>query len=32
MFDSFANTVIRWRWLIIILTLLLVGLAGKGMK
>jgi len=32
MFDSYANTVIRWRWLIILLTLLLVGLAGKGMK
>ena len=32
MFDSFANTVIRWRWLIILVTVLLVGLAGKGMK
>jgi len=32
MVESFANWIVRWRWLIIIATLLLVGAAGKGMQ
>ena len=32
MVESLANWIIRWRWLLIILTLLLVGAAGKGMQ
>jgi predicted RND superfamily exporter protein len=32
MFDTFAHNVIRWRWLIILVTVLLIGMAGKGMK
>ncbi len=30
MAEGFANGIIRWRWLIIIMTLLMVMLAGKG--
>ncbi len=30
MAEGFANGIIRWRWLIIVATLLLVMLAGKG--
>ena len=30
MAEGFANGIIRWRWLIIVVTLLLVMLAGKG--
>jgi predicted RND superfamily exporter protein len=32
MTESFAQWVIRWRWLLIIATLVLVGAAGKGMQ
>lgn len=32
MAESFARWVIRWRWVIIILTLILTALAGKGMQ
>jgi len=30
MAEGFANGIIRWRWLIIVMTLLMVMLAGKG--
>ena len=32
MTESFAQWVVRWRWLLLIVTLVLVGAAGKGMQ
>lgn len=32
MTESFAQWVIRWRWLLIVMTIVLVGAAGKGMR